>query len=399
MTQSLQKQKRKRLLKTDFLLDPDVIFLNHGSFGATPKPVFADYQAWQLKLERQPVKFIQEMLWPLLADARQKLGDFVGAKANDLVFIPNATFGLNVVARSLTFTPEDEVLTTNHEYGACDNVWQFLSLKQGFCIVRQPIEVPVTTPEAMVTQLWQGVTPRTRIIFLSHISSSTSLCFPVAEICRRARAAGILTIIDGAHVPGQMPLDLQTIDPDFYFGNLHKWLCSPKGSAFLYARADQQSKIEPLVVGWGWGPERTLSYGSDFLDYNQWLGTNDVSAYLAVPAAIRFQMENHWTAVRHSCHALLTEAIHKICALTGLPSIYPDGVTGFYHQMATVPLPQLVNSEAFKEALLQKFNVEVPIVTWNGRHTIRISVQAYNRPTDIDILLEALKTLLPKHTK
>ncbi|WP_420640871.1 aminotransferase class V-fold PLP-dependent enzyme [Candidatus Leptofilum sp.] len=385
-------------MKTEFLLDPDVVFLNHGSFGATPKAVFADYQAWQLRLERQPVQFIQQELWEHLAHARQQLGDFLGANADDLVFIPNATFGLNIVARSLALGPDDEVLTTDHEYGACDNVWQFLSQKRGFQYKCQQIPVPVTTPEAIVEQLWQGVTHRTRVIFLSHISSSTAVCFPVAEICRRARQAGIITVIDGAHVPGQLPLDLRAIDPDFYFGNLHKWLCSSKGSAFLYARTVRQPLIEPLVVGWGWGPERTLSFGSDFLDYNQWLGTNDVSAYLAVPAAIQFQEAHNWTAVRQSCHKLLTEAINRICALTGLASIYPEDGEGFYSQMATVPLPQLHDPEAFKGALLQAFNVEVPIVVWNGRHYIRISVQAYNMPTDIDTLLDALTTLLPKHT-
>ncbi|MCA9918089.1 MAG: aminotransferase class V-fold PLP-dependent enzyme [Anaerolineales bacterium] len=386
-------------MKTQFLLDPDVVFLNHGSFGATPRPVFANYQAWQLRLERQPVYFIQHELFDHLAEARRQLGAFVGANADDLVFIPNATFGLNIVGRSLTLEPEDEVLTTNHEYGACSHVWQFLSQKQGFRYVPQPIALPATTPEAIVEQLWQGVTPRTRIIFLSHISSSTALCFPVAEICRRARQAGIMTIIDGAHAPGQLPLDLQAIDPDFYFGNLHKWLCSPKGSAFLYARADQQALIEPLVVGWGWGPERTMTFGSDFLDYNQWLGTNDVSAYLAVPTAIQFQAEQDWTAVRQSCHTLLTEAIQRICALTGLPSVYPASGAGFYHQMATIPLPQLADAVAFKAALLEQFKVEVPIVTWNGRHYIRVSVQAYNTRADIDTLLEALATLLPNHAQ
>ncbi len=386
-------------MKTHFLLNPDVIFLNHGSFGATPKPVFADYQAWQLRLERQPVQFIMQELWPQLAQARQQLGRYVNAAADDLVFIPNATFGLNIVARSLNLGPQDELLTTDHEYGACDNVWQFLQQKQRFNIVRQPIALPVTTPEAIVETLWQGVTPRTRIIFLSHISSATAVCFPVAEICRRARAAGIITIIDGAHAPGQMLLDLQAIDPDFYFGNLHKWLCSPKGSAFLYARADQQPLLEPLVVGWGWGAERDLTFGSDFLDYNQWLGTNDVSAYLAVSAAIQFQEAHEWTAVRQRCHNLLTQAIHRICALTSLPSIYPDDSTQFYHQMATIPLPPLRDAEAFKAALLQQFKVEVPIVTWNGRHFIRVSVQAYNTPTDIDTLLQALRTLLPAHTQ
>ena len=381
-------------MKSHFLLNPDIVFLNHGSFGATPRPVFAEYQEWQRCLEQQPVQFIVNELWDYLAFAREKLGAFIGANPSDLVFIPNSTFGLNVVARSLKLRPGDEVLTTNHEYGACDNVWHFLSQKHGFRYVQQSISLPVVSPEAIVEQLWQGVTPHTKYIFLSHITSATALCFPVAEICRRAREEGIITIIDGAHAPGQIPLDLKAIDPDFYFGNTHKWLCSPKGSAFLFARADKQPLIEPLVIGWGWGQNRTLTFGSDFLDYMQWLGTNDLSAYLSVPAAIRFQEEHNWTAVRNQCHVLLSQAMHSICTLTGLPPIYPEG-GGFYHQMATIPLPQLVDTEAFKVQLYEAYKVEVPIVTWNGRHFIRISIQAYNTPSDVDTLLEALGTLLP----
>ena len=385
-------------LKNYFLLDPDVIFLNHGSFGATPRPVFAEYQAWQLRLERQPVQFILNGLWDHLAEARQQLGHYVGAKANEIVFIPNSTFGLNVVARSLQLQADDEVLTTNHEYGACDNVWHFLSQKQGFHYVQQPISLPLVSKETLTEQLWQGVTPHTKIIFISHIASSTAVCFPIAEICRRAREAGILTIIDGAHAPGQVALDLQAIDPDFYFGNTHKWLCSPKGSAFLYTRPDKQSLVEPLVVGWGWGENRTLSFGSNFLDYTQWLGTNDLSAYLSVPAAIKFQEAHHWTAVRQQCHDLLTQAMHRICELTGLPPIYPDE-TGFYHQMATIPLPQLTDIDALKKELYQVYKIEVPVLMWNGRHFIRVSVQGYNTQSDLDSLVEALTEILPTFTK
>lgn len=382
-------------MKKHFLLDPDIIFLNHGSFGATPHSVFEAYQEWQRRLERQPVHFIMHELWDHLAYAREKLGDFVGANPNDLVFIPNSTFGLNVVARSFQIEPDSEVLTTNHEYGACDNVWHFLSRKQGFRYVQQPITLPVVSPEAIVEQLWQGVTPHTKYIFLSHITSATSLCLPIAEICRRAREERILTIVDGAHAPGQIPLDLKRLDPDFYFGNTHKWLCSPKGSAFLYVRADKQPLIEPLVIGWGWGENRSLSFGSDFLDYMQWLGTNDLAAYLSVPAAIKFQREHDWTAVRHQCHELLSQAMHAICTLTRLPPLYPES-TGFYHQMATVPLPHLVDTEAFKVHLYNVYKIEVPIVTWHGRHFIRVSVQGYNSQSDIDTLIEALTECLPE---
>ena len=373
-----------------FLLDPDIIFLNHGSFGATPRPVFAAYQEWQRRLEWQPVHFLTEALPGHLAEARQALGDYLNASADDLVYIPNATFGLNIVARSLELGEGDEVLTTDHEYGACDRTWRFLSEKRGFCYVAQPVRLPVTSPAELAEQFWQGVTPRTKVIFFSHITSATAVTFPAADICQRARAAGILTVVDGAHAPGQIPLDLAAIGADFYFGNAHKWLCSPKGAAFLYARPERQGLLEPLVVGWGWGADRPWSYGSDFLDYQQWLGTNDFSAYLAVPAAIEFQKAHDWPAVRHQCHTLLRECVRRVTKLTGLPPLYPDGA-GLYWQMATLPLPQLPDLRAFKARLYQEYRIEAPLIEWNGRHFIRISIQAYNSPADIDALLHALR--------
>lgn len=382
-------------LAEHFLLAPDVVFLNHGSFGATPRPVFDVYQDWQLRLERQPVQFLGRDIHHYLAEAREALAAFVQADAADLVYVPNATFGLNVVARSLALGPGDEVLATDHEYGACDNVWRFLSGKRGFRYVQQSITMPFATEETIVEQFWQGVSPQTRVIFISHITSPTAVRLPVPQICARARAAGILTIIDGAHTVGQIPLDLQALSADFYTSNGHKWLCSPKGSAFLYARRECQPLIEPLVVGWGWGPQRVVSYGSDFLDYMQWLGTNDLAAYLAVPAAIAFQEAHQWPAVRERCFALLGEAIAAICGLTGLESVYRS--TAAFRQMAIAPLPPIKDLAALKAALYDDFRVEVPLIDWNGRHFIRVSIQGYNSPQDVAALLAALRTLLPVH--
>ena len=233
------------------------------------------------------------------------------------------------------------------------------------------------------------------VIFISHITSSTAVRFPVKQICTRAREAGILTIVDGAHTLGQIALDMQDIGADFYLSNGHKWLCSPKGSAFLYTRRERQHLVEPLVVGWGWGPERNVFSGSDYVDYLQWLGTNDLSAYLAVPAAIRFQEEHNWTAVRERCHGLLQEAIDRICLLTGLESVYAG--TDAFRQMAVAPLPLIRDLKRMKAELYQAYRVEVPLVEWNGRHFIRVSVQGYNSPADIENLLAALQVLLPRH--
>ncbi|MCP4427181.1 MAG: aminotransferase class V-fold PLP-dependent enzyme [Chloroflexi bacterium] len=380
-------------LRDLFQLDPQIGFLNHGSFGATPKPVFAVYQDWQRRLERQPVQFFTAELPKLLAEARAVLAAYVNAEPDDLVYIPNATFGVNVIARSLQLGPGDEVLTTDHEYGACDNVWTFLSHKRGFSYRRQEISLPVRLSEEIVEQFWRGVTPRVKVIFISHITSATAVRFPVEAICARARKAGILTVVDGAHAVGQIPLDMAAVGADFYVSNAHKWLCSPKGSAFLYARRQRQQLIEPLAVSWGWGENRDFSYGSDFLNYLQWMGTSDQSAYLSVPAAIEFQKEYQWTAVRQRCQDLLRGALRRIGDLTGLPPAYPDGA-GFYRQMGIAPLPPIDDLPAFKARLYDEFSVEAPCTQWRDRQFIRISVQGYNTQTDIDALLAALRTML-----
>lgn len=382
--------KSMQNLRDFFQLDLDIIFLNHGSFGATPRPVFAVYQNWQRQLERQPVKFLGRDLPDLLQTARQALADFVHAGRDDLVFVPNATFGVNVVARSLPLGPGDEVLTTNHEYGACTHAWQFLSQKRGFDLVQRPLPLPLTTAEEVVEHFWQGVTPRTKVIYFSHITSPTAVTLPAAEICARARKAGILTLVDGAHAPGQIPLDMAAIGADFYTGNCHKWLCAPKGSAFLYARPEKQHLIEPLVVGWGWGEDRTFSFGSDFLDYLQWLGTHDPSAYLTVPAAIAFQAEHNWTAVQEQCHVLAVEALLRIGEITGLPPLYPPD-SSFFQQMAAIPLPPQPDIAAFQARLYEDYGIEIPGIAWHGRHFIRLSVQGYNTAADVDALVNAVR--------
>ncbi|MBX3055921.1 MAG: aminotransferase class V-fold PLP-dependent enzyme [Anaerolineae bacterium] len=378
-------------LKTLFLLDPNVHFLNHGSFGATPSPVFAVYQEWQRRLERQPVQFIATELFNHLAETRQTLGNYANSPSDDLVFVPNATFAVNVVARSLALGEGDEVLATDHEYGACDNIWRFLSQKQGFRYVNQPISLPTGTPDEIVAELWEGVTAQTRVIFISHITSATAVTFPIAAICARARVEGILTVVDGAHAPGQIPLDMAAIGADFYTGNCHKWLCAPKGSAFLYARPEVQHLVEPLVVGWGWGADRTLTFGSDFLDYQQWLGTMDPAAYLSVPAAIQFQAEHNWTAVRQQCHDLLCQTLGHIHALTGLEPMYHRDAD--YHQMAIAALPP-VDGRDLKQRLLQEFKVEIPITEWHGRTFVRISAQGYNTVEDMEALLAGLTAVI-----
>lgn len=381
-------------LKEHFLLDPSVIFLNHGSFGATPKPVFDAYQHWQLRLERQPVLFLGREFNELLLESRRALGMYLNADVDDLVYIPNATHGVNIIARALALCEGDEVLATNHEYGACDYTWDFLCGKAGARYIHQTIPVPVCSEDDLVEHFWQGVSARTKAVYLSHITSSTALRLPVEKICARAKQAGILSIIDAAHSPGQIPLDLKRLDADVVFGNCHKWMLSPKGAAFLYVRRELQHLVEPLIVSWGYQATEEMTTGSRFVDLLQWAGTKDPAAALAVPAAIQFMQEHNWTGVRSECHALLARTLERICDLTGLAPLYPLDST-FYAQMGVAPLPTS-NLATLKKRLYDECRIEVPLTEWNGIHLIRVSIQAYNDARDSDALLEALRSLLPQ---
>ncbi len=388
-------QATQKALRDLFLLRSDIVFLNHGSFGACPRPVFETYQAWQLELERQPVEFLGRRFDALLRAARKELGAYLHADPEDLAYVPNATTGLNIVARSLSLQPGDEVLSTGHEYGALDRTWRFIRHKQGARYLSHAPPMPLESREQVVEAVWAGVSERTRVLFLSHITSPTALIFPVEELVHRARTAGLLTVVDGAHTPGQIPIDLAALGADFYVGNCHKWLCAPKGSAFLYARREVQHLLEPLVVSWGW-EDRPDSFGKpvgSFLAEQQWQGTRDIAAYLSVPAAIQFQAEHNWTRVRAECHELLREARRRIEELTGLPPICPDS-PDWYAQMAAFPLPPC-DAVAFKQRLYDEFSIEVPIIEWNGRQFLRVSIQGYNTPDDVETLVAALKVLLP----
>lgn len=381
------------LLKPYFLLNPDVVFLNHGSFGACPKPVFDEYQRWQLELERQPVEFLGRRFTELMRQARERLAAYLHTAADNLVYVPNATVGLNIVARSLRLQPGDEVLGTNHEYGALDRTWRFLCGQWGAVYKNQLIPLPLPAEADFVEALWAGVTSRTRVIFLSHITSPTALIFPVEAVCRRARSEGILTIVDGAHAVGQLPLALDALGADVYSSNNHKWLCAPKGSAFLYVRPEIQKLIEPLVVSWGW---ESLSPGpSRFVDEQEWTGTRDIAAYLATPAAIEFMVRHNWDEVRATCHALAVDTWQALLALTGLP---PLSAADGFAQLFAAPLPAC-DVTRLKTRLYDEFKVEVPILQWHDLHLVRVSIQGYVTRADTERLVTALRILLPQVQK
>ena len=385
-------------LRRHFLLDPSVCYLNHASFGAAPRPVFRAYQRWQRELERQPVEFLGRRYKDLMQAARQSLADYLGTDADNLVYTTNVTESLNIVAHSLNLGPGDEVLSTDHEYGALDSTWRFLAKERGYAYINQPIPVPLISPPAFVAALWKGVTPRTRVIFLSHITSPTALIFPVEQVVRRARKAGMLTVVDGAHTPGQIPLQLTDLGADFYGGNLHKWLCAPKGAGFLYARPEVQYLLKPLVVSWGYEAETPgLSL---FVDHHEWTGTRDIAALLSVPAAIEFQRQHNWEMVRRACHELVREAHERIYALAPLcPPISDFGSGGLQGglQMVSAPLPDDTDLTALKTRLYDDYHIEIPLILWNGRKLIRVSVQGYNTRRDVEMLVDALVRLVSMH--
>jgi len=368
-------------LRDLYLLDEKVVFLNHGSFGACPKPVFERYQAWQLELERQPVEFLGRRHDTLMKEALDSLGEFIGTSGDNLIFVPNATNGLNMVARSLKLGAEDEILTTNHEYGALDLTWKYISRETGCKIVAMPLPDGFYDVDEVVEAIWKGVTENTKVIFMSHITSPTGLILPAKEICKRAKEAGIMTIIDGAHVTGHLPLNLDEFGADFYSGNCHKWLSAPKGSAFVYVKPEYHDMIDPLTISWGWD-------GDTLFERTSWQGTREIASFLTVPAAIQFQREHNWQEIQQQCHDLAIETMNRICKMTGLAQYASPE---FFGQMSTSPLPADTDLEKLKSYLYDNYCVEVPLTTLGERKFVRVSIQAYNTRNDADTLLEGLQ--------
>ena len=371
-------------LRAEFLLDPEVTFLNHGSFGACPRAVLERYQEWQLELERQPVLFLARRIDGLLEEARTALGAYVGADPDDLVFLPNATSGVSVAAWPLGLQPGDQVLSTNLEYGALDLLWEHVCGDFGARYVRTPIPLPLASEDEFVETVWAGVTPRTRVLFLSHHTSSTALSLPVAELCRRARERGIRTVVDGAHVPGHFPLDLRELDVDFYAGNCHKWLCAPKGAGFLYVRRELQRDVHPLVISWGYKGDAPT-----FVERHEEQGTRDPAAYLTVPFAIEWQRDHHWDDVRARCHGLARRAASGL----GLPALVPGNRHDLFGQMVSLRLPDDAPAN-LKERLYDEHRIEIPVTESDAGRLIRASFQGYNDEGDLERLRAALNALL-----
>ena len=380
--------------RDDFLLDPSIVFLNHGSFGALPRVVFDATVSLQLEMERNSVEWLGRRADELLAAARARLAGYVGAGADDLVFFPNPTTAINMVARSLRLGSGDQIVTTDHEYGAMDRTWRKLAGECGAEYVRVPIPLPVSTADDFVERVWSAITPRTKVLFLSHLTSATALVFPVKELCRRARAAGILAIVDGAHVPAHVPLDLATLECDIYTGALHKWMCAPKGCSFLWVRPEVQALLQPLVVSWGW--ESDHPSGSRFIDHHEWQGTRDLSPFLAVGAALDFVESHDWPAVQAAGHALALETRRRVDELTGLAPICPEWSIDhqWIGQLAAIRMPADTDVVALKARLFDEHRIEVPVHRWADQPLLRVSFTAHNTRADADALLAALAKLL-----
>lgn len=385
-------------------LDPSVVFLNHGSFGATPRPVLDRQAELRARLEAEPVRFMVRELEPLLDEARHELAAFVGADPMDLAFVPNATTGVNAVLRSLELSHGDELLTTNHEYNACKNVLLYVAARTGARVVFAELPFPVTDPHEVTRAILRHVGPRTKLLLVDHVTSPTAMVLPVADIVREVEARGVPVLVDGAHAPGNVELDLRAIGASYYTANCHKWLCAPKGCAMLWVRREHQERVRPAVTSHGANSPRTDR--SRFLLEFDWTGTADPTPYLCVGESLRFMaslVEGGWPALRAKNRALALEARATLEAAMGVGSVCPESMIA---SMAAARIPDgpaagprsPLYLDPLQDELLGRFGVEVPIVGFPSppARLVRVSAQLYNTREEYTYLARALVSLVGK---
>jgi isopenicillin-N epimerase len=377
-------------LRSQFLIRKDICFLNFGSFGACPKPIFNRYQEYQLELEQEPVQFIVNTGMKYIKKSREVLSDYVSCHPDDLVFVTNPSYAVNIIAKSFDLKAGDEILTTDLEYGACDRTWKYYCDKVGAKYIQQHIQLPLSTKEAFVEEFFKACTPKTKLIFISHITSSTGLLLPVEAICAEASARGILSFVDGAHAPGQIPLNLNNLGASIYTGACHKWMMAPKGCSFLYVHKSIQNLFDPLVVSWGYNsafPSHSL-----FLDYHQTQGTRDFSAFCTIPTVLEFMEEHHWEEVAKECRALTLSHAQKFCDLLQTAPIAPI-TTDFIVQLYSIPI-HTKEPELLKKLLFDQYKIEVPIMRHGQDVYLRYSIQAFNTEKDLANLYNAIEHII-----
>jgi isopenicillin-N epimerase len=387
-----------------WLLDPEIVFLNHGSFGACPRPVLENQSRWRERLERQPLQFLVRELEPHADAARQCLAQLIGADAEDLGWVTNATAGVNAVLRSLTFQPGDELVVTDQEYNASRNVLNYAAERSGARVVVARVPFPFRQAEDLTAPILNCVTARTRLVLVDHVTSQTGVVFPLAALVAELARRGVDVLVDGAHAPGMVPLNLNRLGAAYYTGNCHKWLCAPKGVAFLHVRRDRQQAIRPPCISHG--ANSTRRDRSRFQLEFGWQGTWDPSAILSVPEAVRFigsQLPGGWPAVMERNRALALAARKILCAALQAPEPCPAAFIG---SLASVPLPAApanasprlpFNEYPLQDILREKYHLEVPLISWPAApdRVVRISAQLYNARPQYELLARALLAELP----
>jgi isopenicillin-N epimerase len=383
-------------------LDPQVVFLNHGSFGACPLPVLEAQRRLRDRMEAEPVRFFTRDLEGLLDAARAALAAFIGVDPPDLAFVPNATAGVNAVLRSIRLEPGDELLVTDHAYNACRNALDFAAAERRARVVVAPVPFPLGSADEVVEAVLGRVSARTRLALLDHVTSPTGLVLPIERLVRALAADGVDTLVDGAHAPGMLPLDVSGVGAAYYAGNCHKWLCAPKGAGFLHVRRDRQAGVRPITISHGANSRRADR--SRFLLEFDWTGTLDPTAYLCVPEAIRLMgslLPGGWPALMARNRALALEARSILGRALGVPPPCPDAMIG---ALAALPLPdggtELVEPlhlpDPLQDALLDRFGIEVPLAAWPAppKRLVRVSAQLYNSAPQYERLAAALRELL-----
>jgi isopenicillin-N epimerase len=384
-------------------LDPEVIFLNHGSFGSCPRPVLEFQQNLRERLERQPVQFFVRDLEALLDDARAGLAQFLGSETDDLVFVPNATAGVNTVLRSLDLQPGDELLVSNHEYNACRNALDFVAERARARVIVAAVPFPLRISGEITEAILNCVTSRTKLALLDHVTSQTGIVFPIEQLVSELADRGVDCLVDGAHAPGMVPVHLNELRAAYYTGNCHKWLCAPKGAGFLHVRRDRQKWVRPLSISHGANSPQKLR--SRFLLEFGWTGTWDPTACLSVPEALRFIASldpGGWPAVMRRNHELIVFARQLIGKALNAERACPDAMLG---SIASVSMPDAASREPptsplyadpLQDRLRVEYGIEVPIIPWPAppRRLLRISAQLYNALPQYQRLAEALGCLL-----